>query len=124
VTGNLPVGPLVAEAVGPVLAANLAVGAGEGQRDRSVPRMPTLPETLMRTLLLASADADLAATQTASIVVTAQTRNIGLLEFHQMDAAVEAGRAAGRAAVAALAEPAAAAAPVEERPQALMVPVA
>jgi predicted acylesterase/phospholipase RssA len=37
-------------------------------------------------------------------VVTTQTRNIGLLEFHQIDEAIEAGRAAGRAVVASLAE--------------------
>ncbi|MGA8257551.1 MAG: DHA2 family efflux MFS transporter permease subunit [Nocardioides sp.] len=104
VTGNLPVPHLVAEGVGPVIAANLGVG-GAGPRDHVVPRTPALGETLMRALLFSSGDHDLRATQQADIVVTAQTRDIGLLEFHQMDAAIEAGRAAGRAVVEALAQP-------------------
>lgn len=104
VTGNLPVPHLVAEGVGPVIAANLGVG-GAGPRDHAVPRTPALGETLMRALLFSSGDHDLRATQQADIVVTAQTRDIGLLEFHQMDAAIEAGRAAGRAVVEALAQP-------------------
>lgn len=109
VTGNLPVLPLVAEGVGPVIAVNLAVGAGEGPRasaDGSArpARMPTLGETMMRTLLFASGDTDRRAAEAADIVVTTQTRNIGLLEFHQIDEAIVAGRAAGRAVVASLAE--------------------
>ncbi|MFY1004844.1 hypothetical protein ACNF5F_25780, partial [Escherichia coli] len=85
--------PLAAESVGPVIAANLAVGAGDGPRpgsgDRAV-RMPTLGETMMRTLLFASGDADRRAADAADLVVTTQTRNIGLLEFHQIDEAIAA----------------------------------
>jgi predicted acylesterase/phospholipase RssA len=66
--------------------------------------MPSLPETLLRSMLMASASAGAAARQQAAVVVTPDTRGIGLLEFHQIDRAVDAGRAAGRAAVDALAE--------------------
>ena len=38
------------------------------------------------------------------LVVTTQTRNIGLLEFHQIDEAIAAGRVAGRAIVESLAD--------------------
>lgn len=100
VTGNLPVPQLVAEGVGPVIAANLGVGGG-GPRDNTAPRTPALGETLMRALLFSSGDHDLRAAHQADIVVTAQTRDIGLLEFHQIDAAIEAGREAGRALVEA-----------------------
>ena len=40
----------------------------------------------------------------AAVLVTPDTRGIGLLEFHQIDRAREAGRVAGRAVVAALQE--------------------
>jgi len=107
VTGNLPVGALVAEGVGPVIAVNLSVGA----RDDAQPtgpkrplRMPTLGETMVRTMLFASGDADRSAADAADLVVSCQTRDIGLLEFHQIDAAIAAGRTAGRAIVESLAE--------------------
>jgi predicted acylesterase/phospholipase RssA len=65
--------------------------------------MPTLPETMLRTMLMGSAPELMAAREHATVVVTPDTRGIGLLEFHQIDRAVEAGRAAGRAALDALA---------------------
>jgi len=61
-------------------------------------------ETLLRSMLIGSAAAIDDARRRAAIVVTPDTRGIGLLEFHQIDRAIEAGRAAGRAAIAALAE--------------------
>jgi predicted acylesterase/phospholipase RssA len=47
---------------------------------------------------------DDAATHMATITVTPDTRGIGLLEFHQLDAARDAGVRAGEAAVVALQE--------------------
>lgn len=104
VTGNLPVQPLTAESVGPVWAVDLAVGAGEARTPKTSTqrRMPTIGETMMRTLLFAAGDADRAAAATADLVVTTQTRGIGLLEFHQIDEAILAGRASGRALVEAI----------------------
>ncbi len=67
------------------------------------PRMPSLPETLVRSMLMGSAPAAAAARKHAAVVVTPDCRGIGLLEFHQIDRAVEAGRVAGRAAIEALA---------------------
>ncbi len=52
---------------------------------------------------MGSAPAIEEARQQAAVVVTPDTRGIGLLEFHQIDRAVEAGRVAGRAAIDALA---------------------
>jgi predicted acylesterase/phospholipase RssA len=105
VTGNLPVGALAAEGVGPVIAVNLSVGArDDSQRTgpKRPPRIPTLGETMVRTMLFASGDADRRAADEADLVVSCQTRNIGLLEFHQIDEAISAGRAAGRAVVESL----------------------
>lgn len=97
VLDNLPVGAL-AEDEGPVLAVNIGAGAGTSRRSGS-PRMPSLGETMMRAMLMGSAPAIAAARDQATITVTPDTRGIGLLEFHQIDRAVEAGRAAGRAVV-------------------------
>ena len=101
VLDNLPVHPLAADE-GPVLAVTTAAGT-EPSRRTGPPRMPSLPETVLRSMLMGSAPAAQAARQQADVVVTPDTRGIGLLEFHQIDRAVEAGRAAGRAAVEALA---------------------
>jgi len=101
VLDNLPVHPLD-EDEGPILAVNIAAGGGPSVRD-GPPRMPSLPETVLRSMLMGSGPAVAAARQQAAVVVTPDTRGIGLLEFHQIDRAVEAGRAAGRAAIDALA---------------------
>jgi len=54
-------------------------------------------------MLMGSAPAAAKARQHAAVVVTPDCRGIGLLEFHQIDRAIDAGRVAGRAAVEALA---------------------
>jgi predicted acylesterase/phospholipase RssA/CRP-like cAMP-binding protein len=101
VLDNLPVAALEADE-GPIVAVNISAGGSRRGRD-GVPRVPMLFETLLRSMLMGSAAAVDEARRRATVVVTPDTRGIGLLEFHQLDRAVEAGRAAGRAAVAALA---------------------
>jgi len=101
VLDNLPVHALD-EDEGPILAVNIASVGGLSSRS-GPPRMPTLPETVMRAMLMGSATSVAAARDRATVVVTPDTRGIGLFEFHQIDRAVEAGRAAGRAALDALA---------------------
>jgi NTE family protein len=63
-------------------------------------RLPSLGETLTRVLLLGSANTTAAALRRADLVITPRPAGVGLLEFHQLDAAREAGRAAARAALA------------------------
>jgi predicted acylesterase/phospholipase RssA len=53
----------------------------------------------MRVLLMSSAAALDRARERAAVMVTPDTRGVGLLEFHQIDRLREAGRAAGRAAL-------------------------
>ena len=101
VLDNLPVRALD-EDEGPILAVNIA-SAGGTSHSSGHPRMPSLPETLVRSMLMGSAPAAAAAREQAAVVVTPDCRGIGLLEFHQIDRAVEAGRVAGRAAIEALA---------------------
>ena len=102
---NLPVQPLAAAGEGPVIAVDIGVG-GSGTRSGAVParlRIPTLGETLLRLVLMGSVDSAAEAREQAAVVVSPDTRDIGLLEFHQLARAREAGRVAGRAVVEALA---------------------
>jgi predicted acylesterase/phospholipase RssA len=97
---NLPVRALDADE-GPTVAVNIT-SSSSLRRDGSPPRMPALSETLMRSMLMGSAAAVTDARRNATVTVTPDTRGIGLFEFHQIDRAVEAGRAAGVAAIEAL----------------------
>jgi predicted acylesterase/phospholipase RssA len=103
VLDNLPVQPLADRDEGPVVAIDIS--AGSSSRTRSgPPPTPSLGETLLRTMLIGGSLNLEEARRRAAIVVTPDTRGIGLLEFHQLDRAREAGRAAGLAVVAALPE--------------------
>jgi len=103
---NLPVGLLTDRDEGPVLAVNIGMGGGS-PRPSDGPgaapaaphpvRVPALGETLMRTIFIGSAGATETARQAGAVVVTPSTMGVGLLEFHQLDRMVEAGRAAARA---------------------------
>lgn len=127
VLNNLPVQTLAARREGPVIAVNLTIGsdggggpaaggpapaAGHGHDKRRLRstvtaavtgvegNVPRLPDTLMRVLLLGSVDATRAAREQADLVISPETRGIGLLDFRALDRAREAGRAATRAALA------------------------
>jgi len=54
--------------------------------------------------MIGSAGAVAAARERGAVVVTPPTLGVGLLEFHQMDRMVQAGRQAGRAVLDRLAE--------------------
>jgi NTE family protein len=106
---NLPVGAMAAMGEGPIIAVDIKATLGAG--DQSGPRragaragherVPSLGETLTRVLLLASSDTSDAARRHADLVVKPRAEGVGLLEFHQLDTAREAGRAAAREALAA-----------------------
>lgn len=102
VLDNLPVSALSASE-GPLIAVNIGFGA-EGKstpEDRSAPppRIPGIGETLMRTMTMGSGMAAATTLAQADVVIRPATRGVGLLEFHQIDQAREAGRAATRAAL-------------------------
>lgn len=122
---NLPVRLLAERDEGPLVAVNIGMGSSSGPRPVSagpgaalagapadgVPgagadpevhrerpvRIPSLGETLVRTLFIGSGGAVEAAHAAGAVVVTPSTTGVGLLEFHQLDRMVESGRAAGRA---------------------------
>ena len=99
VLDNLPVDLLTERAEGPVVAVNISMGGGGGAgAARTGPaRVPALGETLLRTMMIGSGGAVAAARDRGAFVVTPATMGVGLLEFHQFDRMVRAGRLAARA---------------------------
>lgn len=99
VLDNLPVGALEAVPEGPIIAVNIGLGGADTSTARRTgvprpPRMPGMAETLMRTMFMSGAAATAAAVARSDVVITPQTGGIGFLEWHQIDVAREAGRAA------------------------------
>ncbi|MFZ0667466.1 MAG: patatin-like phospholipase family protein, partial [Acidimicrobiales bacterium] len=97
-TDNCPVAPLCEIPEGPVIAVRI----GSTSSRPSGERVPSLGETLMRIMQMADRQPGTDPSQSATVTVTPDTRGVGLLEFHQIDRAREAGRRAGEVAVAAL----------------------
>ncbi len=104
VLDNLPTDLLVERDEGPVVAVNISMGgsgsAGGPSRSgqRTGPRrVPPLGETLLRTMMISSGGAVAQARASGAWVVTPPTMGVGLLEFHQFDQVVRAGRIAARA---------------------------
>jgi NTE family protein len=106
---NLPVRAMADMGEGPIIAVDVKASFEGGEADGAAPgrrvdgdwptRPPSLGETLTRVLLLGSENTSEAARRHADLVIKPRTPGIGLLEFHQLDAAREAGRAAARAAL-------------------------
>ncbi|GAA1477076.1 MFS transporter [Nocardioides aestuarii] len=98
VLDNLPTDLLVERDEGPVVAVNIAMGgSGSSGRAHVGPRrVPALGETLLRTMMIGSGGAVASARAHGAWVVTPPTMGVGLLEFHQMDQVVRAGRLAAR----------------------------
>jgi predicted acylesterase/phospholipase RssA len=110
---NLPVGAMAELGEGPVIAVDVKAtferpptmkngsgGSADGTRidmnGAETARTPSLGETLTRVLLLGSAKTSEAASRHADMVIRPRVEGVGLLEFHQLDAARRAGRAAAR----------------------------
>jgi predicted acylesterase/phospholipase RssA len=102
VLDNLPVDLLTERDEGPVVAVNISMGGGggSGRAGTGPPRIPALGETLLRTMMIGSGGAVAAASARGATVVTPATLGVGLLEFHQMDRMVQAGREAARVLLA------------------------
>ncbi len=95
-TDNCPVGPLCEHPEGPVVAVHFENAASRADDDP-----PSLGETLLLVMQMGDRRAE-GNPSKATVTVVPDTTGIGLLEFHQIDHAREAGREAGEAAVAAL----------------------
>jgi Cyclic nucleotide-binding domain len=102
---NLPVQVMSDLGEGTIIAVDVkmtferAPGGRPTERPARAERIPSLGETLTRVLLLGSANTSDAARRHADLVIKPRAEGVGLLEFHQLDAAREAGRAAAREAL-------------------------
>lgn len=94
---NAPVQPLQSHGEGPVILSTVL----DGTRVRHG-ELPPVAETLIRAMTAGSVEQNRRAQQAATVVITPSARGVGLLEFHQIDRMVESGRAATRAALAAV----------------------
>lgn len=91
----LPTDLLVERDEGPVVAVSIGTNAS-GPRRPGRPRVPALGDTLMRTMMIGSGGAVAAARRRGAWVLSPSSMGVGLLEFHQFDRMVQAGRAAAR----------------------------
>jgi NTE family protein len=109
---NLPVAEMDAMGEGPLIAVDVKAtverppsasrqrASGEdGVAPEPELRTPSLGETLARVLLLGSANTSESARRHADWTIIPRAAGVGLLEFHQLDQAREAGRAAAREAL-------------------------
>ncbi|WP_204800718.1 MFS transporter [Mycobacterium riyadhense] len=102
VLANVPVTAL-AGSEGPVIAVSLTSSENESSAPdsnrRSNPRVPRLTDTLLRTMTISSAITSAAVLAQADVVIKPNPIGVGFMEYHQIDRAREAGRAATRAAL-------------------------
>ena len=84
---------------GPLIAVNVAFEPDSPTRPDSPPMVPGIGDTLMRTMAIGGQMAVESALAQVQVVIRPDIRAIGLLEFHQIDAAREAGRVAAREAL-------------------------
>jgi len=96
VLDNLPVGTLLERDEGPIIAVNI----GSGDRPAapgSGPRVPGLGDTLLRLMTIGGTGTAQRARDEGAFVITPPSLGVGMMEFHQLDRMVEAGRMAARA---------------------------
>ena len=104
---NLPLAPMSSSGEGPVVAIDIkgsddrgptgSHAHGGGSPAAASKRLPSLPETMARIALLSSANTGESARRHADLTIEVRVAGVGLLEFHQIDAAREAGRDAAMA---------------------------
>jgi NTE family protein len=104
---NLPIKPMAEMGEGPIIAVDVKAAFDRSKniptvasaQDGRPPRPPSLGETLTRVLLLGSENTTDAARRHADLLIKPRAEGVGLLEFHQLDTAREAGRVAARDAL-------------------------
>ena len=96
VLDNLPVDTLLERQEGPIVAVN--IGAGErAHRPGEAPRVPALGDALLRIMMIGGQGTAQHARERGAYVITPPSLGVGMMEFHQLDRMVEAGRMAARA---------------------------
>jgi predicted acylesterase/phospholipase RssA len=93
---NLPVNVLNRED-GPIIA--IAVGGQESLTEEMAIENISFADTIMRSLMMASDNANVEAHDLADLVIRPDTSSAGLTEFHRIDAMRKAGQLAALAAL-------------------------
>jgi len=107
VLDNLPAWLLTKRREGPVIAVHIGLGGRPREQGTPAvdgapaivvprPRVPSLGETLLRTMTIAGGGSTDDARAAGTYLVAPPSMGVGLLEFHQLDRMVEAGRLAAR----------------------------
>lgn len=81
------------------IASSANPSPASGSNRRRKPRVPGLTDTLLRTMTISSAMVSEAMLAQADLVIKPNPTGVGLMEYHQIDRAREAGRIAAREAL-------------------------
>jgi predicted acylesterase/phospholipase RssA len=97
---NLPTEVMASEGDGPIIAVDASAPSVRRLPDGVDPEVPSLAETLFKTMLLSESDSD-RRRSFADLLIRPDCSDIGTVEFHMLDAARDAGRRAAAATLAA-----------------------
>jgi len=97
VLNNLPIDAMADSEEGPIVAVDVVRRLEASAVDE--PRLPSIMETLSRATVLGSVERAERNRELALLVITPEAQDIPLRDFRSLDRAVEAGRAAARAAL-------------------------
>jgi NTE family protein len=97
VLNNLPIDAMADSGEGPIVAVDVVRRLEAAAEDE--PALPSIMETLSRATVLGSVERAERNRELALLVITPETQDIPLRDFRSLDRAVEAGRAAARAAL-------------------------
>jgi len=97
VLNNLPIDAMADSEEGPIVAVDVVRRLEASAADE--PPLPSIMETLSRATVLGSVERAERNRELALLVITPETQDIPLRDFRSLDRAVEAGRAAARAAL-------------------------
>ena len=97
VLNNLPIDAMADSEEGPIVAVDVVRRLEASAADE--PPLPSIMETLSRATVLGSVERAERNRELALLVITPETQDIPLRDFRALDRAVEAGRAAARAAL-------------------------
>jgi NTE family protein len=106
VLDSLPVGPMALTPEGPIVAVDVgrrfehSRPHGRLGQSRGRAALPTVKETLARSIVLGSIDGAAAARAQADLLIEPETGTCAMLDFKRLDEMVAAGRSAARAALA------------------------
>jgi predicted acylesterase/phospholipase RssA len=97
VLNNLPIDAMADSEEGPIVAVDVVRRLEASALDE--PALPSIMETLSRATVLGSVERAERNRELALLVISPETQDIPLRDFRSLDRAVEAGRAAARAAL-------------------------